>query len=94
MVCWPGLCKSGSDQRDFLYLIAVGYYRLEDYQTALAYLDRLLASEPRNRQAQALKDRIKAKQNRDGLMGMAIISGGVAIAAATVGLFALAFSKK
>jgi fission 1 protein len=75
-------------------LIAVGYYRLEDYQTALAYLDRLLASEPRNRQAQALKDRIKAKQNRDGLMGMAIISGGVAIAAATVGLFALAFSKK
>ena len=30
----------------------------------------------------------------DGLMGMAIVGGGVAVAAAAVGLFAVAFSKK
>ncbi|XP_062518994.1 mitochondrial fission 1 protein-like [Corticium candelabrum] len=89
-----GLCKSSSSQRDFLYFIACGYYRLEEYETSLKTVDKILASEPRNRQALDLKGLIKKRLKRDGLMGMAIVGGGVAVAAAAVGLFAVAFSKK
>ncbi|KAL5503420.1 hypothetical protein EMCRGX_G010368 [Ephydatia muelleri] len=50
------------DQRDFLYYIAVGYYKLEDYIAAADYVDRILDIEANNSQAKLLKSMISKKQ--------------------------------
>jgi len=46
-----GLCETNMDQRDFLFFISIGYYKLEDYNKALKYVKRLLVIEPQNGQA-------------------------------------------
>ncbi|XP_067045138.1 mitochondrial fission 1 protein-like isoform X2 [Acropora muricata] len=34
-----GLCQSGTDQRDYLFFIAQGYYKLGEYKKALRWLN-------------------------------------------------------
>eukprot|EP00118_Oscarella_pearsei_P025984 m.309161 g.309161 ORF g.309161 m.309161 type:complete len:149 (+) comp45660_c0_seq1:48-494(+) len=87
------LCKKGTDQRDFLFYIAVAYYRLEEYSKALPYVQRILATEPNNKQAGELEKIIKKKIHREGLMGLAVVGGGVAVAAAAFGAI-IAFARK
>ncbi|KAI9778970.1 MAG: mitochondrial membrane protein [Geoglossum umbratile] len=71
-------------RRECLYYLALGNYKLGNYAEARRYNDLLLDHEPANLQAGSLKELIDDKVAREGLMGVAILSG-VAIAAGVVG---------
>ncbi|OZC05931.1 hypothetical protein X798_07091 [Onchocerca flexuosa] len=92
-------------KRDYVYYLAVAHTRLKEYDRALAYIDVLLSAESNNRQALDLKDihcnnrndigemsQMQAKINLDGIIGMAILGGGIAVIAG-LALAALAASK-
>ncbi|XP_047131421.1 mitochondrial fission 1 protein isoform X2 [Hydra vulgaris] len=74
------LCATNMDSRDFLYFIALGYYKLSEYDKALRFVKRLLNIEPNNAQAKELEKSIESKMKSDGVMGIAMV-GGAAIAA-------------
>lgn len=71
-------------RRECLYYLALGNYKLGNYAEARRYNDLLLDKEPANLQASSLKGLIDDKVAREGLLGVAILSG-VAIAAGVVG---------
>ncbi|KAI0597010.1 mitochondria fission 1 protein [Biscogniauxia mediterranea] len=71
-------------RRECLYYLALGNYKLGNYGEARRYNDLLLEREPANLQAADLRRLIDDKVTKEGLMGVAIISG-VAIAAGVVG---------
>ncbi|KAI0972683.1 mitochondria fission 1 protein [Xylaria arbuscula] len=71
-------------RRECLYYLALGNYKLGNYGEARRYNDLLLEKEPANLQAADLRRLIDEKVTREGLVGVAIISG-VAIAAGVVG---------
>lgn len=64
----------------------MGNYKLGNYGEARRYNDLLLDREPANLQASDLRQLIDAKVAKEGLMGVAILSG-VGIAAGVVGAF-------
>jgi len=64
--------------------LALGNYKLGNYAEARRYNDLLLDHEPANLQAGSLRSLIDDKVAKEGLMGVAILSG-VAIAAGVVG---------
>jgi len=81
-----GLCKSAGDKRDYVYLIALGFYRLQvlpvlitmvmwwnvmqEYGEAMKFIDTTLAMEPNNSQAKELKQLIKQKQDRGQVLAL------------------------
>ncbi|TGJ84916.1 hypothetical protein E0Z10_g3814 [Xylaria hypoxylon] len=71
-------------RRECLYYLALGNYKLGNYGEARRYNELLLEKEPANLQAADLRRLIDDKVTKEGLMGVAIISG-VAIAAGVVG---------
>jgi fission 1 protein len=71
-------------RRECLYYLALGNYKLGNYAEARRYNDLLLDKEPANMQAASLRGLIDDKVAREGLLGVAILSG-VAIAAGVVG---------
>ncbi|KIN08462.1 hypothetical protein OIDMADRAFT_152813 [Oidiodendron maius Zn] len=71
-------------RRECLYYLALGNYKLGNYAEARRYNDLLLDKEPGNMQASSLKGLIDDRVAREGLLGVAILSG-VAIAAGVVG---------
>lgn len=71
-------------RRECLYYLALGNYRLGNYSEARRYNDLLLEKEPANLQAADLKRLIDDKVAKEGMLGVAILSG-VAIAAGAVG---------
>jgi fission 1 protein len=71
-------------RRECLYYLALGHYKLGNYAEARRYNDLLLDKEPANLQASSLRGLIDDKVAKEGLMGVAILSG-VAIAAGVVG---------
>jgi fission 1 protein len=71
-------------RRECLYYLALGNYKLGNYAEARRYNDLLLEKEPANLQAGSLRTLIDDKVAKEGLMGVAILSG-VAIAAGVVG---------
>lgn len=71
-------------RRECLYYLALGNYKLGNYGEARRYNDLLLDKEPANLQASNLRSLIDDKVAKEGLMGVAIISG-VAVAAGVVG---------
>jgi len=71
-------------RRECLYYLALGNYKLGNYAEARRYNDLLLDKEPANLQASSLRGLIDDKVAREGMMGVAILSG-VAIAAGVVG---------
>ncbi|KAL8657040.1 MAG: hypothetical protein Q9226_002321 [Calogaya cf. arnoldii] len=71
-------------RRECLYYLALGNYKLGNYAEARRYNDLLLDHEPANLQASSLRGLIDDKVAKEGLMGVAILSG-VAIAAGVVG---------
>ncbi|KYK59608.1 mitochondrial membrane fission protein [Drechmeria coniospora] len=73
-------------RRECLYYLALGNYKLGNYGEARRYNDLLLDKEPSNLQASDLRQLIDNKVAREGLMGVAILSG-VGIAAGVVGAF-------
>ena len=71
-------------RRECLYYLALGNYKLGNYAEAKRYNELLLDHEPANMQATSLRGLIEDKVAREGLMGVAIISG-VAVTAGIVG---------
>lgn len=71
-------------RRECLYYLALGNYRLGNYGEARRYNDLLIEKEPANLQAADLRRLIDDKVAKEGLVGVAIISG-LAIAAGVVG---------
>jgi len=88
-----GLCSSKTDQRDYLFFIAIGHYKLAEYNMALKHVKRLLAIEPKNHQAKDLEQLIHTKLKSDGLLGMAMVGGATLVAAGAV-LLGFAVTKK
>lgn len=80
-------------RRECLYYLALGNFKLGNYADARRYNDLLLDREPANLQADSLRGLIDEKVAKDGLMGVAILSG-VAIAAGVVGGILLRGSKR
>lgn len=89
-----GLCHSGTDQRDYLYFIAEGYYKLNEYKSAIKYTNRLLQIEPQNRQGIELQEKITTKMKKDGLIGLGILGGTALIVGGAAALVGLAFASR
>jgi mitochondrial fission 1 protein len=73
-------------RRECLYYLALGNYKLANYAEARRYNDLLLDKEPANLQAANLRQLIDDRVAKEGLMGVAILSG-VGVAAGLVGAF-------
>jgi mitochondrial fission 1 protein len=71
-------------RRECLYYLALGNFKLGNYAEARRYNDLLLDKEPANLQAGSLASLIDDKVAKEGLMGVAILSG-VAVAVGVVG---------
>ncbi|KAJ1650446.1 mitochondrial membrane protein [Dispira simplex] len=71
-------------QRECLYYLALGFFKLGNYAEARRFNETLLAFEPSNDQALSLRGLIDAKVSRDGLFGIALIGGAVAAGAVLV----------
>ncbi|KAJ0043881.1 hypothetical protein Pint_18194 [Pistacia integerrima] len=76
-------------QREKLYLLAVGYYRCGDYSRSRQLVEQCLEIAPDWRQALALKKSIEDRIAKDGVIGIGItatavglIAGGIAAALA------------
>lgn len=80
-------------RRECLYYLALGNYKLGNYGEARRYNDLLLDKEPANLQASNLRQLIDDKVAREGLMGVAILSG-IGVAAGVVGAFILRNARK
>lgn len=89
-----GLCQSGTDQRDYLFFIAQGYYKLGEYKKALRYINRLLQIEPTNRQAIELQEKINDQMKKDGLIGLGILGGTALVMGGAAALVGLVFSNR
>lgn len=84
---------SKEEQRDYVFYLAVGNYRLKEYEKALKYVRGLLQTEPQNNQAKELERLIDKAMKKDGLVGMAIVGGMALGVAGVAGLIGLAVSK-
>ncbi|KAI9842845.1 MAG: mitochondrial membrane protein [Sclerophora amabilis] len=71
-------------RRECLYYLALGNYKLGNYAEARRYNELLLEHEPANLQAGSLRGLIDDKVAKEGMVGVAIVSG-IAIAAGVVG---------
>jgi len=75
-------------RRECLFYLALGNFKLGNYGEARRYNDKLLEMEPVNLQAADLSKLIDEKVAKEGLMGVAIISG-VAVGLGVIGGFLL-----
>ncbi|KAI0460949.1 hypothetical protein LJB42_001278 [Komagataella kurtzmanii] len=71
-------------RRECLYYLSLGCLKLNELENAKRYVDGILAHEPDNYQALQLKQVIENKISRDGLVGIALFGGAVAIGAAAL----------
>ncbi|KAI9303915.1 mitochondrial fission 1 protein [Cunninghamella echinulata] len=71
-------------RRECLYFLALAHYKVSSYSEARSYNQKLLQLEPRNAQALELAKQIDEKVSREGAIGLAIVSGVVAVAAALI----------
>ncbi|EFX03210.1 mitochondrial membrane fission protein [Grosmannia clavigera kw1407] len=71
-------------RRECLYYLALGNYKLGNYAEARRYNDLLLDKEPTNQQASNLNTLIDDRVQKEGLVGVAIVSG-IAVVAGVVG---------
>lgn len=85
MVLLSEIFRTSRDRRrECLFYLALGNYKLGNYGEARRYNDMLLEREPGNLQAQDLRRLIDDRVAREGLMGVAIVSG-IAVVAGVVG---------
>eukprot|EP01113_Clastostelium_recurvatum_P006614 TRINITY_DN13005_c0_g1_i1.p1 TRINITY_DN13005_c0_g1~~TRINITY_DN13005_c0_g1_i1.p1 ORF type:complete len:157 (+),score=41.40 TRINITY_DN13005_c0_g1_i1:146-616(+) len=78
------LLASDQDNRDYLYFLSMGHFKLEEFAAAREYAERLLVLEPNNRQASALRAISEDKLRNEGLVGMALV--GAAATAIVAGI--------
>jgi len=86
--------KSDDAKRDYLYYLALGNARLNEYETALKFLDGILHIQPGNHQAKNLKDEITRRMTREGYVGMGIAVGAGALLIGGLTAAAVALLKK
>ncbi|GAA5837809.1 hypothetical protein JCM5353_002971 [Sporobolomyces roseus] len=67
-------------RRECLYFLAVGHYKLGNYQEAKRYNGLLLEKEPNNFQSKSLNALIEKAVAKEGYVGMAIAGGAAAAA--------------
>lgn len=75
-----GLLEDRYSDRDCLYYMALGYYRLDDLVSSRKCLEKLLRVSPNNRQAISLLDIVEDKITKDGIIGISIVSGVIGVA--------------
>ncbi|TEB21833.1 mitochondrial fission 1 protein [Coprinellus micaceus] len=68
-------------RRECLYYLALGHYKLGNYEEAKRFNSLLMEKEPANLQAQSLNQLIENKVAREGYVGMAIAGGAAAVGA-------------
>uniref|UniRef100_A0A914XBK7 Mitochondrial fission 1 protein n=1 Tax=Plectus sambesii TaxID=2011161 RepID=A0A914XBK7_9BILA len=66
-------------RRDYVYYLAVAHTRMKEFDRAMQYVDILLQAESHNRQAADLKALIEKRMRNNGLLGAAILGGGIAV---------------
>ncbi|KAI0741882.1 mitochondrial fission 1 protein [Daedaleopsis nitida] len=66
-------------RRECLYYLALGHYKMGNYEEARRFNALLLGKEPTNMQAQSLAGLIDQRVTRDGYIGMAIVGGVAAV---------------
>ncbi|ORY93007.1 mitochondria fission 1 protein, partial [Syncephalastrum racemosum] len=66
-------------RRECLYYLAIGHYKISNFSEARQFIRELLKHEPRNEQAMDLSRRIDEKVSKEGTIGLAIVSGVVAV---------------
>lgn len=86
-----GLAKER--RRETLYLLAVGFFRTQDYTRSKHAVDEALREAPNFYQATSLKKMVEQKITQDGLIGAGIAAAAVAAVGATVAVV-LGASKK
>ncbi|KAI0058999.1 mitochondrial fission 1 protein [Artomyces pyxidatus] len=68
-----------SRRRECLYYLALGHYKMGNYEEAKNFNALLLDREPTNMQAQSLGGLIDQGVKREGYIGMALVGGAAAI---------------
>ncbi|CAN3374966.1 hypothetical protein DIURU_000257 [Diutina rugosa] len=66
-------------RREVLYYLALGSFKQGDYGNARRYTEQLLKIEPDNGQAKHLLEEIEAKVTKDGLIGLSMGVGALAV---------------
>ncbi|KAF9922245.1 mitochondrial membrane protein [Linnemannia zychae] len=66
-------------RRECLFYLALGHFKLGNYNDARKFNESLLEFEPNNHQAQALRQEIEDRVAREGYIGMAIVGGIAAV---------------
>ncbi|KAI3404793.1 hypothetical protein KGF56_002423 [Candida oxycetoniae] len=74
-----------SMKREVLYYLSLGSFKLGDYSDAKRYVEMLLKIEPGNAQAQQLLKDIDDKVTTDGLIGIGIAGGVLAVGIGLIG---------
>lgn len=74
-----------SRRRECLYYLAIGSYKLGEFTDARKYCDLLLQIEPDDPQSAKLRQIIEDKLAKEGIIGIAIVGGVIAVGAAILG---------
>ncbi|UJR22045.1 hypothetical protein I4U23_025113 [Adineta vaga] len=86
--------RKDEDKRDYVFYLALGNARLNEYETAIKFLDAILHVQPGNHQAKNLKDEIQQRITRDGYIGAGIAVGAGALLVGGLAAAAIAILKK
>lgn len=86
-----GVSNSPLQAREKIYLLAVGYYRSQDYTRSRQLVARCLEIAPDWRQALTLQKAIEDKIRKDGMIGIGITTAAVGLLA---GGLAAALTRK
>ncbi|WFD44413.1 mitochondrial membrane protein [Malassezia psittaci] len=71
-------------RRECLYYLALGHYKLSNFDEAKRFNNLLLEREPNNLQAQSLNALIEKGIAREGYIGMALLGGAATVAGVVV----------
>ncbi|KAL5492278.1 FIS1 [Sanghuangporus weigelae] len=66
-------------RRECLYYLALGQYKMGNYEEAKRFNALLMEKEPNNMQAQSLAELIDQKMTREGYIGLALAGGAAAV---------------
>ncbi|CAA7060557.1 unnamed protein product [Microthlaspi erraticum] len=82
------------EDREKLYLLAVGCYRSGDYSKSRQLVDRCIEMQPDWRQALVLKKTIEDKITKDGVIGIGITASAVGAVGLIAGGIVAALARK
>ncbi|KAH9945703.1 hypothetical protein B0H21DRAFT_822789 [Amylocystis lapponica] len=74
-------------RRECLYYLALGHYKMGNYEEAKKFNSLLMEKEPSNMQAQSLATLIDKRVAREGYIGMALVGGVAAVGTLLVASF-------